>query len=207
MAVTEVSPLSAQEVTALSLMEEAGIRYSDVRGFCANFEQTLSVPLLGETTHSKGTLCQESPNLFAMRFSDPEGDVLVADGEFFWVYYPSSDPRQVLQFDMETQPGGVDFHREFLEAPGEKYQMEYLGEESLSGQATHLISLTPIEPSGFQGARIWLDSRRSLILQALIQMENGSQRTVTLSGIRLNLPEDPLRFRFSPPEGAQVIRR
>jgi len=207
MAVMGVPALFAQELTALSLMEEAGVRYRDVSGFCAGFAQTLSVPLLEETTESKGTLCQESPNLFAMRFSDPEGDILVADGEFFWVYYPSSDPRQVLRFDMETRPGGLDFHREFLEAPEEKYEMEYLGEESLSGQATHLISLTPLEPSGFQGARIWLDSQRSLILQARIEMENGSVRTVTLSDIRLNLPADPDRFRFSPPSGAQVIRR
>ena len=123
--------LSAQDTSALALMEEAGARYLEIRGFCANFEQILSVPLLGETTNSKGSLCQESPNLFAMRFSDPEGDVLVADGESFWVYYPSSDPRQVLQFDMEVRPGGVDFHREFLEAPGEKYDLEYLGDATV----------------------------------------------------------------------------
>jgi outer membrane lipoprotein-sorting protein len=188
-------------------MEEAGARYREIQGFCAIFEQALSVPLLGETTYSKGSLCQESPNLFAMRFSEPEGDVLVADGDSFWVYYPSSDPRQVLQFDMEVRPGGVDFHREFLEAPGEKYEMEYLGEESLSGRPTHLISLKPLEPSGFQEARIWLDSQRSLILQARIGMENGSVRTVTLSEIRLNPPADPSRFQFVPPAGAQVIRR
>ncbi len=202
-----VMDLSAQDATALALMEEAGARYGEIQGFCAIFEQALSVPLLGETTYSEGSLCQESPNLFAMRFTDPEGDVLVADGESFWVYYPSSDPRQVLRFDMEVRPGGVDFHREFLESPGEKYELEYLGEESLSGRPTHLISLKPFEPSGFLEARIWLDSQRSLILQARIGMENGSVRTVTLSEIQLNPPADPGRFQFVPPSGAQVIRR
>ena len=202
-----IPALSAQDATALALMEDAGARYRAVSGFCATFEQTLAVPILEETTFSKGSLCQESPNLFAMRFSDPEGDLLVADGESFWVYYPSSDPRQVLQFDMEVRPGGVDFHREFLEAPEGKYRLEYLGEETLSGRGTHLISLVPFEPSGFQEARIWLDSQRSLILQVRIGMENGSVRTVTLSDIQLNPPADPHRFRFVPPSGAQVIRR
>jgi len=199
--------LSAQDATALALMEEAGARYREIKGFCADFEQSLAVPLLGETTYSKGSLCQETPNLFAMRFSDPEGDLLVADGESFWVYYPSSDPRQVLRFDMEVRPGGADFHREFLDAPGSKYEMEYLGEETVSGRRTQLISLKPFDASGFQEARIWLDSERSLILQARIGMENGSVRTLTLSGIRLNPPQDPERFRFVPPPGAQVIRR
>ena len=199
--------LSAQDATALALMEAAGASYREVGSFCAAFQQALAVPLLNETTHSKGSLCQEKPNLFAMRFSEPEGDILVADGESFWVYYPSSDPRQVLQFDMEVRPGGADFHRDFLEAPGEKYELEYLGEESLSGRPTHLISLEPLEPVGFERARIWLDSQRSLILQARIEMENGSVRTVTLSEIELNPPTDPDRFRFVPPSGAQVIRR
>ncbi len=85
--------------------------------------------------------------------------------------------------------------------------MAYLGEESLSGRGTHLISLKPLEPSGFQEARIWLDSQRSLILQARIGMEDGSVRTVSLSNIRLEPAPDPQRFRFVPPPGAQVIRR
>lgn len=199
--------LAAQEGRGLALLEEAGERYRTVQSFCAEFEQDLYVPLLRETTHSAGTLCQKKPNLFAMRFTDPMGDVLLADGESFWIYYPSSDPRQVLQFSMETQPGGVDFHREFLDSPGEKYELFYEGEELLENRSTHLIRLQPLQPSGFQEASIWLDSQRSLILRARIGMEDGSVRTVTLSQIQLNPPEDPGRFRFITPDGARVIRR
>lgn len=199
--------LAAQDGRALALLEEAGERYRDVESFCADFRQALHVPLLKETTRSSGTLCQKKPNLFAMRFTDPMGDVLLADGESFWVYYPSSDPRQVLQFSMETQPGGVDFHREFLDSPGEKYELSYGGEVLLEDRSTHLITLKPLRPSGFQEASIWLDSQRSLILQARIGMEDGSVRTVTLSRIQLNPPEDPGRFRFVTPDGARVIRR
>ncbi|MBT8397584.1 MAG: outer membrane lipoprotein carrier protein LolA [Gemmatimonadetes bacterium] len=199
--------LSAQDTRALSLMEEAGARYSDLRGFCARFQQVLAVPLLGDTTRASGSLCQEAPNLFAMRFAEPEGDLLVADGEAFWVYYPSSDPRQVLRFELESRPGGLDFQREFLESPGEKYTMAYLGTEALPGGSTHVLSLVPKGPAGFEGAKIWLDPDRFLIVRARIEMENGSVRTVSLSEIELNPSPDPSRFRFVPPEGAQVIRR
>jgi outer membrane lipoprotein-sorting protein len=188
-------------------MEEAGARYRSVDSFCARFDQTLEIPLLNDTTRSRGTLCQRRPNLFSMRFQEPPGDRLVSDGKWFWVYYPSSDPRQVLQFDMDVRPGGVDFHREFLENPGEKYEMAYQGKDTLDGTVAHVISLDPLEPAGFEGARVWLDSRSSLILQARIGMENGSVRTVRLSEIRIDPPEDPDRFRFVPPEGARVIRR
>ncbi len=199
--------ISAQDPRALALLEEAGARYRQLSGFCAEFRQILEVPLLRETTESLGSLCQEQPNLFAMRFSDPQGDLLVADGSWFWVYYPSSDPRQVLQFELQSGPGGVDFHREFLESPGEKYELQYLGEEVISGRSTDMISLLPKTPAGFEAARVWLDSDRSLIVKARVEMENGSVRTVTLTDIVLNPPADPARFQFIPPEGAQVIRR
>jgi outer membrane lipoprotein-sorting protein len=70
-----------------------------------------------------------------------------------------------------------------------------------------MISLKPLKPSGFQEAKIWLDSQLSLILQARIGMEDGSVRTVTLSNIRVNPSPDPQRFRFVPPPGTRVIRR
>ena len=200
-------PLPAQEADAVSLMEEAGTRYRTIRAFCATFDQVLEVPLLGETHISKGELCQAQPDLFSMRFSDPDGDEVVSDGEYFWVYYPSADPGQVLQFSMEVRPGGLDFHREFLEAPAQKYRLEYVGAEAIQGTPTHVVSAEPLDPSAFTEARLWLDQERSLILQARIGMENGSIRTVTLTEIRLDPPPDPDRFVFRIPAGAQVIRR
>jgi len=199
--------LLAQDATAVSVMEEAGARYRSVQAFCAAFHQTLEVPLLGETHYSRGELCQAQPDLFSMRWSEPEGDLVVADGEFFWVYYPSADPGQVLKFSMEVRPGGLDFHREFLEAPTEKYHLSYIGEESLEGRPSHVISAKPTQPAAFDEARLWVDRERFLILQARIGMENGSVRTLTLSEIRLEPVPDPERFVFSPPEGVQVIRR
>lgn len=199
--------LIAQEPQALALVEEAGVRYRGIQAFCAAFQQELEVPLLGETTYSRGTLCQQRPNLFSMRFTDPAGDALVADGDHFWVFYPSVDSLQVIQFSMEVRPGGVDFHREFLDAPGEKYELVYEGQESVEGRPTHRIHATPRQAVSFEEAIIWLDSARSLILRARVTMENGSVRTVTLSDIEVSPPHDPERFRFIPPPGAQIIRR
>jgi outer membrane lipoprotein carrier protein len=205
--IPSVLPLQAQDARALAIMEEAGARYRTIDTFCASFHQSLEVPLLGETHYSSGELCQAQPDLFAMRWSDPKGDVVVADGDFFWVYYPSADPGQVLQFSMAVRPGGLDFHREFLEAPAEKYRLSYEGTESLDGRVTDVISAKPLEPAGFREARLWLDRDRSLILRIRIGMENGSVRTLTLGKIDLNPPQDPDRFKFTPPPGAQVIRR
>jgi outer membrane lipoprotein-sorting protein len=199
--------LAAQANRAQNLMEEAADRYQEVGTFCAFFHQTLEVPLLGQTHESRGELCQGQPDLFSMRWSDPEGDVVVADGQHFWVYYPSADPGQVLQFSMEVRPGGLDFRKEFLESPGTKYRLSYEGESEVNGRGAYVISAKPTDLSAFTEARLWLDVQQHLIVKIRIGMENGSVRTLTLSDLDLDPPPDPNRFRFAPPPGAQVIRR
>lgn len=200
-------PLPAQTPGAEELMEEAAARYREVGTFCASFHQTLEVPLLGETHESRGELCQGQPDLFSMRWSEPKGDVVVADGQHFWVYYPSADPGQVLQFSMEVRPGGLDFRKEFLESPGTKYRLSFEGESEVNGRPAYVVSAVPLEASSFSEARLWLDVARLFIVKLRIGMENGSVRTLTLSDVDLDPSPDPNRFRFEPPPGAQVIRR
>jgi chaperone LolA len=83
---------SAQD-QATALLEDAAARYTRVSTLCADFVQNLVVPLLEQERTASGRLCQARPNLFAMRFSQPAGDVVVIDGTTFWYYFPSNDPR------------------------------------------------------------------------------------------------------------------
>ena len=94
----------------------------------------------------------------------------------------------------------MDFHREFLDEPAEKYELTYRGEEALAGRTTHLVQAQPREPGRFKEARIWLDAARFLILKVQIEEENGSVRTVALSEIdwppltiRIGSASHPLR--------------
>lgn len=201
------SPAVGQTRDPAGVLEEASRRYSSLSGFCAQFQQRLEVPLLRQITDSAGTLCQAKPNLLAMRFSEPAGDVIVADGEHFWVYYPSSDSVQVIQFEMGAHPGGIDFHEEFLGSPGERYDVAYVGDEPVDGVTTSVINLVPRQPASFEEATVWIDRERWLIVRVRIGMDSESVRTVTLSDVRLNPAEDPDRFTFTPPPGTQVIRR
>lgn len=191
----------------MEILELAASRYAAIDGLCADFTQTLEVTLLGRRVDSAGELCQKGPDLFSMRFTDPEGDLVVADGEWIWVYYPSTDPRQVMRAPLGTGGGRFDFHTEFLERPREKYRAVVVGEERITGTSTTVLSLDPLGSSPFRRATIWVDVSRGLIVQLLTEEENGSVRTVRLSDLRLN-PDIPSEiFRFEPPEGADVITR
>ena len=203
----DAAPVS--EEAAFELIEAAASRYRDVSALCADFTQHLLVPLLGEERTGTGRLCQAQPNRFGMRFSDPEGDLVVADGSFVWLYYPSLDPKQVFKLPMAGGPGGYDFHREFLEEPARKYEVTYQAEDDVGGHPTHRLRLVPLEPASYEAAVVWIDrGTPPLLRQIRIEEENGSVRTVTLEQIDLEpvaLSDD--WFSFTPPEGSHVISR
>lgn len=201
-------PARAQEGRGLELLEATAARYQSVDSFCADFAQTLEVALLGQERSGVGRLCQATPDLFAMRFSEPGGDAVVVDGRSVWVYYPSTDPGQVLKLPMAQAPGGFDFHRAFLTDPGQKYEVVYGEEDVVDGHDAHRLELTPRDPAAqYRRAEVWIDAGTPLLRRIRITEENGSVRTVLLENVELGATAPDGWFRFTPPDGVQVIQR
>jgi outer membrane lipoprotein-sorting protein len=188
-----------------AVLESAGLDYQKrSAGLCADFRQTLTVPLLGEARSGRGRLCSRPPGYFAMRFSEPAGDLLVADGTWFWAYTPSTDRKQVIKWRLNQGPRGVDFYREFLDQPRKKYRAEYKGRETVDGKATHRIVVTPLAAAPYRSADLWIDVNGAALRQIQIREENGSVRTVTLGATGAPTAS---AFTFTPPAGTQVFTR
>lgn len=200
--------VTGQEGRGLALLEATAERYGAVRSFCADFAQTLEVPLLGQERSGVGRLCQARPDRFAMRFTDPEEDAVVMDGTWVWVYYPSTDPGQVLKLPMAQAPGGFDFHRAFLTDPAEKYRVAYGERDVVAGHPAHRLELTPLDPAvQYRRAEVWIDEGAPLLRRIRITEENGSIRTVLLEDVALGAEAPEGWFEFTPPAGVQVIQR
>lgn len=198
---------SAQSPDPAPILGRAAGLYEAAGAMCADFRQVLSVPLLDQEAEGRGRLCQRRPSFFSMRFREPAGDLVVVDGEHVWVYYPSRDPEQVLRFPLTAAADGraLDLHREFLEDAPEKYELEYRGTEDIDGVPTHRILLRPKRPARYREAVVWIEVARSLVRRIEVREENGSVRTIHLSGIELDpsIPEGT--FSFTPPPGTRVI--
>jgi outer membrane lipoprotein-sorting protein len=152
------SPSGAEaQNRAIDILDKAAERYGAVETVCADFTQHLLVPLLGNERTGRGRLCQGDPNLFAMRFEDPEGDLIVVDGDFAWVYFPSNDAGTVLKTSADRAAGGRDFHREFLVNPDDKYIVTYEDTEMVEGHSTHRLRMEPRSPMSYRFATIWVD--------------------------------------------------
>ena len=199
-------PAAAQEPDpALRALEGAAGRYREVSAMCADFEQVIEVRLVRRTVESEGRVCQQRPNLFSMRFTDPEGDMVISDGEHFWVYYPSIDEEQVVRQPAAQSPGRHDFIREFLDDPAGKYTVADGGTEVVNGRECRVVSLTPKTGASYRGARLWLDAESHVIHRLELHEENGNLRTVTLGRVDLSPAPDPDLFVFEVPEGARVM--
>ena len=192
---------------AVSLIERAAGRFAALSGLCADFEQTIDVTLLRQVKESRGELCQEGSDHFEMRFLDPAGDRIVADGVDLWVYFPSTDPGQVFRAPLAGADGRFDLHREFLSEPGERYAATLEGGDEIDGQAMHILSLRPTVPSPYLHARLWIGAEDALVRRLVVLEDSESIRTLRLSNLRLDPALGGEWFRFEPPPGVQVITR
>jgi len=207
-------PASGQEgAEALAILAEAERTYEGVDTMCAHFHQTIEVPLLRQSSEGMGRLCEARPNLFSMRFEQPAGDLIVVDGEHVWMYTPSDDPDQAIQLPLSASSDGraIDFRREFLEKPGDRYDVALVGTlpageaPAPEDEPTHLLSLVPRRAAEYEEARVWIGSQSHLIRRVEIHEENGSVRTIAISDIDLDAEPPSDTFSFTPPPGTRVI--
>lgn len=204
---TSLLPAQAPADAALTRAVRAWTKVKTLR---ATVEQTMTNPLTGRTVTSRGTVQQRRPGRFAVRFTDPAGDVIVSDGKMLWLYLPSTTPGQVIRSPIEQgKAGSIDLTEQFLAQPRSKYDVVDGGTESVDGRSTRVLRLTPKagQQLGFVRAKVWIDDKDGMIRQFESTDASGLARKVRLSNLRINAPVDASAFRFVPPDGARVIER
>lgn len=192
------------------LLDRAVAAWAKVKTARATFEQTINNPLTGRTLTASGEYQQERPARLAVRFADPANDRIVADGNFVWLYLPSSAPDQVIKTQQSAAgTGTVDLTAQFLTSPRTKYDITPVGTMVVSGRATHGYNLVPKNTTGaaFRAASVWIDDDDATIRQFEVTDQSGVQRKVRLTSFKTNVPVDPKAFVFTPPAGVRVIAR
>jgi outer membrane lipoprotein-sorting protein len=189
-----------------AVLQRASAAYEKVRSLKANFVMQYTNPLLRQQTTSRGTLYQRRPDRIALRFSDPEGDVILSDGAFYWIYYPSIDAKQVIRCPTsEGGEQGVDLQAQFVGDPVRRFRYTLHGQESVGGRSADVLTLEPRERTDYRALKVWLDTRDSLARRFEITEHNGTVRRFELSGFEVNPGIPDATFRFTPPADARVV--
>jgi outer membrane lipoprotein carrier protein len=199
-----IAPLPAQSLDAT--VNHAVAAYAKLKTARATFEQTITNPLTGTTLVAKGEFLQQVPGRLSVRFTDPKGDRIVADGKALWAYLPSSNPGQVMKLPLtEEGAGSVDLTAQFLTDPKTKYTISDAGAATVGGRPARALSLVPKRPMQFTKATVWVDDADGSVRQFEVTELNGLLRKVRLTSLAINVPVDPAAFTFTPPKGVKVF--
>lgn len=188
------------------LLDRAVARYEKTTTARAEFKQTLTNPLTGSTSISRGILLRRAPNLLSVKFDGADGDRLVADGTSLWIYSPMSAPGQVIKL---PNSGGamnnVDPGSQFLVAPRTKYNIKALGSATVNGRATRIYQLIPRRQTAFTKATVWIDASDASVRKFETTDANGLKRVVEIVSWKPNVPVPKASFKFVPPAGTRVV--
>ncbi|HEY5021327.1 MAG TPA: outer membrane lipoprotein carrier protein LolA [Gemmatimonadaceae bacterium] len=198
-------PISARAQSAEAIIDRAAAAYSRLNTMRAEFRQTLTNPLTGNTQTTNGVILRRKPNLLSINFES--GDRVAADGSTLWLYLPSSVPGQVVRMPYTgDNASSVDPADQFLNSPRTRFTVSSAGSATLGGRATHAITLVPKRANaGFTSAKVWIDDNDSSIRQFDLETANGLKRHVVITSFTPNPDLSRSSFRFAVPKGVKVV--
>src|SRR5437660_4466282 len=199
--------LALQSPDPWPTLDHASAVYQTITRLSAAFTQVVTNPMLGAPDTTRGRLYQMRPSRFAMRFTDPKGDRIVADGRFLWLYTPSTTPGQVLRSRIpEYGSTGPNLIGQFVEHPRERYAARYVRVDSLADGVADLVRLVPkTDDQPYSEATIWVSRDDGVVRRLDIIESSGQRRTVMLRDIRVNGGVPGRELTFSPPAGGRVV--
>lgn len=200
----------AQSDPGRAAVQRAVSAWSSVRTVRAEFTQTVTNALTGTSANAVGSYQQRRPELLSVRFQSPDGDRIVADGQWLWLYLPTSTPGQVIkQAQSAGGSGTVDITATLLDHPFDKYNIADAGPDTVDGRPARAVMLTPKPdgPTEFSRATVWIDDVDGYIRQFEVSQSNGVTRRVHLTSLRVNVPTDDSAFRFVVPKGVRIVVR
>jgi outer membrane lipoprotein carrier protein len=199
------APVAAQD--AATALRRAEAAYHRLSSLTASFSQTIENPMLGDPEQSRGTLYVVPPNRFAMRFDEPAGDRIVADGTWLWLYTPSTVTGQVLRQALPHDGvAPANLMGQFADSPLERYEAAYVGTETVAGEVTDVLRLTPRAPNvGFRAAEIAVARRDGIIRRMIVTESSVQRRVLEFRNISPDVSISPRELEFVVSEGVTIV--
>lgn len=194
-------PSAGQDPEAIALRADREL--AGLFSLQADFVQRVVNPVLEKTEIGHGTLYYRAPGRYRIEYRYPQGDVIVDDGEWVWIYLPSSQPDQVIRQPAEGSGGGNPLT--YLRDLRSLYDVRLEGTEAISGEASDHLGLEPRSPDApFTRVDIWVGRQTGLVRRVTTRTADGIEKSYTFTALRRGAAIPDSRFRFSPPPGAEV---
>lgn len=194
----------ALAATGPEVIERMQSRFAEARTYEARFEKEFYWAALDRRMSREGRIYTRRPGQFRVEVQD--GDLVVADGQRIWAYSKANEQVVVSQYAGELRTPW-----EVLVEYASAYRPVAVEETQLDGRRAYQVTLQPLEDvpaaARLQRMRVWVEAKGWDLLRVEQVEANDDMRTYTLRDHRTNRNLTDDLFRFTPPEGTEVIDR
>jgi outer membrane lipoprotein carrier protein len=191
--------VSAAQADAVDALREFT---RDVKSGRTTFTQVVTSTDNAKKKTSSGSFEFARPNRFRFAYAKPYEQVIVGDGENVWLY--DVDLQQVTVRAMDQALGATPAAL----LAGANVEKDFELKAQPSAQGLDWVQATPRikgEAASFQSLRVGF---RGKALAAIELVDNFGQRsTLTFGEVATNVAPAADTFRFTPPNGVEVLRQ
>jgi len=172
----------------------------------AGFTQVVEVPALQKSEEFRGRLYFQKPEYLRLEYSDPAGQLLVADGRWYWFFMPGPDLLQALRAPMDEDKGAGAPRYILGGRMYERFTGSLLGRERRAGRQCYVLELFPIASNRYyRSLKAWVDAVTYATRAVRYQDLGGTLNSFEFHEVAENVPIDARKFVFVPPEGTQIL--
>jgi len=180
--------------------------YDSTRTYQARFEQVYHIEAYNRKKRSVGTVAFQRPGRMSWLYDEPNGNVVVSDGETLKVY--EKDKAQVVE-----QPLGTTQYPAvlaFLVGKGnlrEMFNLQRLDEKRMNFEGGYVLEGTPKQATAaYTKVLMYIDAETAQVRRMLVIDAQRNRNLFTFTNPVVNTPLDPSTFSFTAPPGTQVVR-
>lgn len=181
-------------------------RYDAIQDLSARFEQTTrSVSLAGsplaDDETSTGRVELAKPGRMRWEYARPEPSLVVSDGRVLWLYDPAAREVQRMVVDGGFLSGAA---LQFLLGGG-RIDDEFRVEVTACEDGRVELRLLPRQEASYERLGLTVEPESGDIVETTIVDLLGNETRIRFSELRVDQHPAADRFRFTVPEGVEVI--
>lgn len=194
-----LSPVHAQDADSTTILHEIQQRYESLDGLRADFTQVIRSDFADESTRMRGRLLLRE-NKYRVETNE---QTLVTDGTTTWIYTPADE--QVIINNAEQDASTLS-PETFFTNYADRYAIVEKNRVWRDRDHHWKLKLTPKSPETlFEEVTLWVRRDDRIVTRLQVTDRDGSEITIFLDDIDLTPHLRASDFRFTPPDGVEVV--
>jgi outer membrane lipoprotein-sorting protein len=172
---------------------------SSIHTVTARFTETSTSSLLTTPVLSRGTLAVERPDRIVMRYSDPDGRILLIDGDELTLVWPSKGVHERSNIG----PSRRRIDKYFVDKSPDELRKSFSIAARLAPDRSNAweVTMTPTRSQIRQGLTrltLWIDRSSLLLTKMGMEFPSGDNKTLAFEDVVVNGPVDRRMFTLTP---------